>query len=83
MTRQPNNQQFPEQVQEIRQTSILREVKRHHRKFLFEKRPVQMQHEIALAAMHDPSIEEIRLFVQRKCQCAQMLPTTSSAQPFN
>ena len=50
--------------------------------FLFAKLPVQMQHELAMAGKHDASIEEIRTFVQRRCKYAQLIPSTSSAQPF-
>ena len=51
--------------------------------FLFAKLPVQMQNELAMAGKHDPSMEEIRTFVQRRCQYAQLIPNTTSAQPFN
>ena len=51
--------------------------------FLFTKLPVQMQNELALAGKHDASMEEIRTFVQRRCQYAQLIPNTTSAQPFN
>ena len=50
---------------------------------LFTKLPVQMKNELAMAGKHDASMEEIRTFVQRRCQYAQLLPTNSSAQPFN
>ena len=42
-----------------------------------------MQNELAIAGKHDASMEEIRTFVQRRCQYAHLLPTNSSAQPFN
>ena len=51
--------------------------------FLFAKLPVQMQNELAMAGKHDASMEEIRTFVQRRCQYAQLIPNTTSAQPFN
>ena len=51
--------------------------------FLFAKLPVQMQNELAMAGNHDASMEEIRTFVQRRCQYAQLIPNTTSAQPFN
>ena len=50
--------------------------------FLFAKLPVQMQNELAMAGKHDASMEEIRTFVQRRCQYAQLIPSTT-AQPFN
>ena len=50
---------------------------------LYAKLPVQMQNELAMAGKHDASMEEIRTFVQRRCQYAQLLPKNSSAQPFN
>ena len=50
--------------------------------FLFAKLPVQMQNELAMAGKHDASMEEIRTFVQRRCQYAQLIPTTTP-QPFN
>ena len=51
--------------------------------FLFAKLPVQMQNELAMAGKHEASMEEIRTFVQRRCQYAQLIPNTTSAQPFN
>ena len=42
-----------------------------------------MQNELAMVGKHDATMEEIRTFVQRRCQYAQLLPTTSSAQPFD
>ena len=51
--------------------------------FLFPKLNVQMQNEFAMAGKHDASMEEIRTFVQRRCQYAQLIPNTTSAQPFN
>ena len=51
--------------------------------FLFAKLPVQRQNELAMAGKHRATMEEFRTFVQRRCQNAQLLPTTSSAQPFN
>ena len=46
--------------------------------FLFAKLPVQMQNELAMAGKHYASMEEVRTFVQRRYQYAQLLPTTSS-----
>ena len=51
--------------------------------FLFAKLPVQMQNDLAMAGKHDASMEKIRTFVQRRCQYAQLIPNTTSAQPFN
>ena len=51
--------------------------------FLFAKLPVQKQNELAMAGKHDASMEEIRTFIQRRCQYAQLIPNTTSAQPFN
>ena len=51
--------------------------------FLFAKLPVPIQNELAMAGKHDASMEEIRTFVQRRCQYAQLIPNTTSAQPFN
>ena len=51
--------------------------------FLFSKLPVQMQNELAMERKHDAMVEEIRTLVQRRCQYAQLLPVTSSAQPFS
>ena len=42
-----------------------------------------MQNELAMAGKHDASMEEIRTFVQRRCQYARLIPNTTSAQPFN
>ena len=50
--------------------------------FPFAKLPVQMQNELAMAGKHDASMEDIRTFVQCRCQYAQLLPTNSSTQPF-
>ena len=50
--------------------------------FLFAKLPVQMQNELAMAGKHDASMEEIRTFVQRRCQYAQLIPN-ATPQPFN
>ena len=50
--------------------------------FLFAKLPVQMQNELAMAGKHNASMEEIRTFVQRRCQYAQLIPTTTP-QPVN
>ena len=35
-----------------------------------------------MAGKRDASMEEIRIFVQRSCQYAQLHPTNSSTQPF-
>ena len=51
--------------------------------FLFAKLPVHMQNELAMAGKHDATMEEIRTFEQRRCQYAQLLSNTTSAQPFN
>ena len=51
--------------------------------FLFAKLPVQMHNKLAIAGKRDASMEEIRIFVQRSCQYAQLLQTSSSTQPFN
>ena len=42
-----------------------------------------MQNDLAMAGKHDASMEEIRIFVQRRCQYAQLIPNTTNAQPFN
>ena len=36
-----------------------------------------------MAGKYDASMEEIRTFVQRRCQLDQVLPATSNASPFN
>ena len=51
--------------------------------FLFAKLPVHMLNELAMAGKHDTTMEEIRTFVQRRCQYAKLLPNTTNAQPFN
>ena len=51
--------------------------------FLFAKLPVHMQNELAMAGKHDATMEEIRTFVQRRSQYAQLLQNTTNAQPFN
>ena len=51
--------------------------------FLFAKLHVQMENEFAITGKNDASIEEIRTSLQRRCQYAQLIPTTPSAQPFN
>ena len=51
--------------------------------FLFAKLPVQMKNDLAMAGKHDASMEEIRTFVQRRFQYAQLIPNTTNAQPFN
>ena len=51
--------------------------------FLFAKLPIQIQNELAMAGKHDAKIEEIKTFVQRRCQYAQLLPGTSDMQPLN
>ena len=42
-----------------------------------------MQNQLAMVGKHDATMEEIRTFVQLRCQYAQLLPSTTSAQPFN
>ena len=42
-----------------------------------------MQNELATAGKHDATMQEIRTFVQRRCQYAQLLLKTVGAQPFN
>ena len=51
--------------------------------FLFAKLPVQMQNELAMAAEHNDTMEQIPTFVQRRCQYAQLQPATSNAHSFN
>ena len=51
--------------------------------FLFAKLPVHTQIELAMAGKHDGTMEEIRTFVQRRFQYAQLLPNTASALTFN
>ena len=51
--------------------------------FIFAKLPVQKQNELAMAGKHDAAMDEIRTFVQRRCQYAQLLPSTLNVQPFN
>ena len=51
--------------------------------FLFAKLPVHKQNELAMAGKHDATMEEIRTFVQRRFQYAQLLPNTASALTFN
>ena len=51
--------------------------------FLFAKLPIQIQNELAMAGKHDAKVEEIKSFVQRRCQYAQLLPRTSDMQPLN
>ena len=51
--------------------------------FLFAKLPIQIQNELAMASKHDAKVEEIKTFVQRRCQYAQLLPGTSDMQPLN
>ena len=51
--------------------------------FLFAKLPIQLQNELAIAGKHDASIEEIKTFVQRRWQYAQLLPNQQLLQPFN
>ena len=50
--------------------------------FLFAKLPIQIQNELAMAGKHDAKVEEIKTFVQRRCQYAQLLPGTSDMQPL-
>ena len=51
--------------------------------FLFAKHPVQIQYEYAMAGKHDATIDEIKTFVQRRCQYAQLIPGTSCLQHLN
>ena len=51
--------------------------------FLFAKLSVHLKNELAMAGKHDATMVEIRTFVQRRCQYAQLLPNTTNAQPFN
>ena len=51
--------------------------------FLFAKLPIQIQNELAMASKHDAKVEEIKTFVQLRCQYAQLLPGTSDMQPLN
>ena len=64
-------QAYGEKAQEIIQT------------FLFAKLPIQLQNELAIAGNYDASIEDIKKFVQRRCQYAQLLPNQQLLQPFN
>ena len=64
-------QAYGDKAQEIVQT------------FLFAKLPIQLQNELAIAGKHDASFEEIKTFVQRRCQYAQLLPNQQLLQPFN
>ena len=51
--------------------------------FLFAKLPIQLPDEVAIAGKHDASIDEMKTFVQRRCQYAQLLPNQQLLQPFN
>ena len=51
--------------------------------FLFAKLPIQIQNDLAMAGKHDATSEEIKTFVQRRCQYAQLLPTPAGMQPLN
>ena len=51
--------------------------------FLFAKLQVQIQNELARAGKHDATVEEIKTFVHRRCQFAQLIPCTSGMQPLN
>ena len=53
------------------------------RTFLFAKLPIQLQNELTIAGKHGASIEDIKTFVQRRCQYAQLLPNQQLLQPFN
>ena len=64
-------QAYGEKTQEIVQT------------FLFAKLPIQLQNELAIAGKHNATIEDIKTFVQRRCQYAQLLPNQQLLQPFN
>ena len=45
--------------------------------------PVQIQNELAMGGTYDATIEEIKTFVQRRCQFAQIIQGTSGTQPLN
>ena len=49
--------------------------------FLFAKLPIQIQNELALAGKHDATVDEIKTFVQRRCQHAQLLPWYATLKP--
>ena len=51
--------------------------------FLFAKLPIQIRNELAMAGKHDAKVEEIKTFVQRRCQYARVLSGTSDMQPLN
>ena len=51
--------------------------------FSFAKLPIQIQNELAMAGKHDATSEEIKTFVQRRCQYAQLLPNNAGMQPLN
>ena len=51
--------------------------------FLFAKLPIQIQNELAMAGKHEATSEEIKTLVQRRCQYAQLLPSTSGMQMLN
>ena len=51
--------------------------------FLFAKLPIQIQNELAMAGKHDATSEEIKTFVQRRCQYAQLIPNNAGMQPLN
>ena len=51
--------------------------------FLFAKLPVHIPNELAMAGKHDATVEEIKTFVQRRCQYAQLIPSTPGMQPLS
>ena len=51
--------------------------------FLFAKLPVQLQNDLAGAGKQDASNEDIKVFVQRRCQYAQLMLNNSTMQPVN
>ena len=51
--------------------------------FVFAKLPIQLQNQLAIAGKRDDSIEEIKTFVQRRCQYVQLLPSQQLLHTFN
>ena len=45
--------------------------------------PIQLQNKLARAGKHNASIEEMKSFVQQRCQYAQLLPNEQLPQPSN
>ena len=50
-------------------------------RFLFAELPIQIQNELAVPGKHDATFEDIKTFVQRRCQFALLLCGTSDMQP--